>query len=77
LWFLISPCGFAVSATGNETQIPSVKLMPMVDRPQLNFFSQGYHIIYSICWQNRKGINKLSKPKKTIVGAAHKWKTKY
>lgn len=52
LWFLISPCGFAVSATGIETQITSVKLMPMVDRPKQNFFSQGYHIIYSICWQN-------------------------
>ncbi len=49
---LICPCNFAVSATGNETQITSVKFMPMVDRPKLNFFSQGYHIMYSICWQN-------------------------
>ncbi len=34
--------------------------MPMVDRPKLNFFSQGYHIILSICWQNNHHQGKES-----------------
>lgn len=60
LCFLISPCVFALSATGNETRTTFVKLMPMVDGPKLNFFSQGYHIIYSNCWQNNHHQGKES-----------------